>query len=137
MAGILYYDSNNSGGDWWLKEKDWDALAAAGWNVHWAHLDPKIWNGSQPVAGCYDKEKMLTPIPKTHLKYMGAFARSCAKRFESMEQGIEEFAKVAKQNPEDLGCSCCGPPHNFEWYDDNGSTKYFDHDFYPEEWEEG
>jgi len=34
--GILYYDSNNSGGSWWLKDEDWKALEEAGWTVHWA-----------------------------------------------------------------------------------------------------
>jgi hypothetical protein len=29
------YSSNNSGGYWWLKDKDWQALEDAGWYVHW------------------------------------------------------------------------------------------------------
>lgn len=37
MSGILSYGSNNSGGRWWLKDKDWEALEDAGWTVHWSH----------------------------------------------------------------------------------------------------
>jgi hypothetical protein len=29
------YESNNSGGDWWLSDKDWRNLEAAGWVVAW------------------------------------------------------------------------------------------------------
>ncbi len=35
------YDSNNSGGYWWLKLSDWQALEAAGWEVEW-----KEWLGA-------------------------------------------------------------------------------------------
>lgn len=36
------YDSNNSGGSWWLKDSHWRALEAAGWKVQWAHLEKKF-----------------------------------------------------------------------------------------------
>jgi hypothetical protein len=29
------YSSNNSGGSWWLKDKDWYTLEKAGWKVEW------------------------------------------------------------------------------------------------------
>lgn len=29
----IEYSQNNSGGSWWLDDKDWDALQAAGWDV--------------------------------------------------------------------------------------------------------
>jgi hypothetical protein len=31
----LEYDSNNSGGRWWLGDQDWKNLEDAGWTVHW------------------------------------------------------------------------------------------------------
>lgn len=34
----IEYRSNNSGGDWWLTLKDWQALEAAGWRVEWEQL---------------------------------------------------------------------------------------------------
>jgi len=32
------YDSNNSGGGWWLSLDDWKALEKAGWEVEWAEF---------------------------------------------------------------------------------------------------
>lgn len=32
---IVEYSSNNSGGSWWLSDKHWLALEAAGWRVEW------------------------------------------------------------------------------------------------------
>lgn len=32
------YEATNSGGDWWLKDKDWKALEGAGWHVEWGGL---------------------------------------------------------------------------------------------------
>ena len=29
------YESNNSGGSWWLKDEDWIAMEKAGWDVGW------------------------------------------------------------------------------------------------------
>lgn len=37
MTVQLFYDSNNSGGSWWLKDEDWVSLEDAGWIVHWIH----------------------------------------------------------------------------------------------------
>jgi len=36
------YSSNNSGGSWWLSDKDWLALEEAGWEVEW-----KDWLGAK------------------------------------------------------------------------------------------
>ncbi len=35
MSGWIEYDSNNSGGGWWLNDTDWKALEEAGWHVDW------------------------------------------------------------------------------------------------------
>jgi hypothetical protein len=32
---IIEYDSNNSGGDWWLTDEDWKNLEKGGWKVEW------------------------------------------------------------------------------------------------------
>lgn len=40
----ITYDSNNSGGSWWLTENDWKKLEEAGWKVEW-----KDWSGSGPT----------------------------------------------------------------------------------------
>lgn len=33
MSGILHYDSNNSGGSFWLSPENWQDLVAAGWEI--------------------------------------------------------------------------------------------------------
>jgi len=30
---VIKYDSNNSGGTWWIEDKHWRALEKAGWHV--------------------------------------------------------------------------------------------------------
>ena len=35
--GILLYNSNNSGGRWWLNDEQWENLEDNGWVVHWYH----------------------------------------------------------------------------------------------------
>lgn len=111
MSGILCYDSNNSGGSWWLRVEDWEALERAGWNVHWGDR-------------VYDKEQMLLPVPREGKTWLGAEAMSAAKKFKNAPEGVKEWEKVTGQNAADQGCNCCGNPHNFEWHDDDGSVAY-------------
>lgn len=98
----LLYDSNNSGGKWWLKDADWKALEQAGWTVLWAK--EKI-----GVAADYN-----TFLDKDG-RYMGALATKAAKQFESAKEGIAEWERVTGQDAGDEGCHCCGCPHNFEF----------------------
>lgn len=114
MSGILVYDSNNSGGDWWLDEKDWDALERAGWTVHW--IQPNS-GGALAVSGSeYEFERLLLPKEKSGVKWLGAKACSAAKKFPDRRTGVKEWARVTGENPADLGCGCCGPPHSFVWH---------------------
>lgn len=117
MKGILEYDSNNSGGDWWLSDDDWKALDAAGWNVHWG--------GRRFYTD--DPAELLTPQEASDLKgqpfapdeegrWLGALAMSCAKAFESPEEGIAEWERITGQDSNAVGCPCCGPPHNFYFH---------------------
>lgn len=94
---LVEYNSNNSGGRWWLKDEDWDALEAEGWQVDWV-CDPE----SNPGI----------PFMKGE-RWLGSLASHARKRFDSMRQGIKEWERVTKKNATDIGCSCCGPPHNF------------------------
>lgn len=103
MKKVLKYDSNNSGGTWWLSEKDWDALAEAGWTVHWGKRN-------------YNDDPLTHDIPKNQAKpRLGALAMSAAKAFETAQEGVAEWENLTGQNAEDLGCGCCGPPHSFEF----------------------
>lgn len=78
------YLTNNSGGDWWLEDKDWKALEKAGWTVKWK-----------------DKE------------FLDAKATEAYKECDSVEDAMDDFQKVTGQDPEAEGCECCGQPHYF------------------------
>lgn len=99
------YSSNNSGGDWWLEDKDWKALEAAGWEVDW-----------------YANEKdPFTRRAYPDGRFLGALA-SHAKRYGlSLKMAIAEWEDITGQNSEDQGCHCCGSPHGFYMYDENGA----------------
>lgn len=82
---IIEYSSNNSGGDWWLKDEDWRSLESAGWKVQWL------------------KERWL-----------GAIAISASKEFDSIDAAVDEFESITGQDANEEGGPCCGYPHNFE-----------------------
>lgn len=90
----ISYSSNNSGGDWWLKDKDWYALEKAGWKVEWFKDDKD---------GIYGNNK----------RWLGALASRATKDFDSIEDARSEFERITGQNADDEGCDCCGQPHNF------------------------
>jgi hypothetical protein len=92
---IVKYSSNNSGGDWWLDDKDWHALEAAGWKVEWFKDDKDL----QFIDG--DK------------RFLGALATYASKEFPYLEDGIKEWEQITGQDAEDKGCECCGQPHYF------------------------
>ena len=77
------YDSNNSGGDWWLTDDDWKKLEGAGWTVNWE---------SEP--------------------FLGALARSATKMCESRREAVHSFEAVTGQDVDERGCDCCGKPHS-------------------------
>jgi hypothetical protein len=75
------FSHNNSGGRWWLKDKDWKALEKAGWTVDWF------------------KDQRL-----------GALASNASKDFPTLKAAVEEWEKVTGQDFFDEGCNCCGSP---------------------------
>lgn len=78
------YESNNSGGSWWLTTEDWKNLEKAGWVVDWL-----------------DKP------------FLNAAAREATYECLSLEEAQESFRKVTGQSPFEEGCPCCGQPHQF------------------------
>lgn len=92
---VITYRSNNSGGDWWLKDEDWLRLEAAGWKVSWA-------KDSEFLSGARKRDRWL-----------GALAVAASKEFGTREEAIEEWASVTGKDPHALGCECCGRPHEF------------------------
>jgi len=87
----INYHANNSGGGWWLKDEDWKHLEKAGWHVEW--------------------------IPERSL---GALAKEASKEVNSIGDALKEFEQITGQDVSDEGCNCCGPPHNFNWENDDG-----------------
>lgn len=123
----ITYTSNNSGGGWRLKDKDWKALEKAGWYILWGgqyfcHSDLNIFGKPEDKPEPCDKEDSC----KGHRKYdkwtesknnrhLGALAKEAWKEFDTIKEAIEEFEKITKQDVTDEGCNCCGCPHTFEW----------------------
>ena len=103
----INYTSNNSGGDWWLKDEHWRALEEAGWNVQW-HKD------SPEYLKLIDAE--------------GRWLRSLATRASrdglSVKDAVTEWERITGQDACDEGCGCCGPPHSFSWTNDDGTRDY-------------
>jgi hypothetical protein len=117
---LITYDSNNSGGRWWLKDEDWLALEEAGWKVDWA----KDWPNDRINYGDYKKSGRDTveeTIPGSKKKrvvespdrYLGALAREASKEVASFREGIAEWERITGEDATALGCSCCGTPHSF------------------------
>jgi len=99
------YDSNNSGGSWWLKDKDWKDLEEAGWHVHWAKD-----RSSDTI--------FYREIKKTG-RWLGALATSACTDIDAKDSNEAKriaqikWEGVTGKNGDEEGCSCCGQPHNF------------------------
>jgi len=107
---LVEYSSNNSGGNWWLKDEHWHALEAAGWKVEW-FKDDLFYKNSESV--------------KENGRWLRALAARAEKEFPSFKEGIAEWEQVTGQDSSVLGCSCCGPPHSFGAEDDKGHFEYY------------
>jgi hypothetical protein len=118
MGVVVTYDSNNSGGSWWLDSKDWEALEEAGWNVHWVAKGE--YGYSRPSVSY---ENPLVPCPRTKgEEWLGGEAMSAAKEFDNPADAIPEWERLTGECASDpgCGCGCCGPPHSFSYEDDTG-----------------
>lgn len=89
------YTSNNSGGDWWLTDEDWFALAAAGWNVKWV-AEQEFY---QRFGGPTDR-------------WLGALAKEATRDLPEA-QAIAEWEQITGKYAGAEGCPCCGEPHFF------------------------
>lgn len=98
----MEYSSNNSGGDWWLTDKDWRHLEKAGWEVAWLKDDG-----------------FHTPMLDSEGRWLGALAKSARRYGVSERVAIAEWEEITGQLESDEGCHCCGSPHNFYAYDEN------------------
>lgn len=126
--GVLVYDSNNSGGSWWLSDKVWQKLADAGWSVHWVRPNPdpnpRFASLKETLTGVYSDDPTAQvegdfgsyEWAKDH-RWLGAVATSCAKAGPDPNELLREWEEITGQDSADEGCNCCGRPHNFEWHD--------------------
>ena len=97
------YSSNNSGGSWWLDDKDWYALEEAGWEVDWIRNEDRLFKDNDPT------------------RFLGALATSAKRYGLSLKMAKAEFEDITGANADDDGCSCCGQPHSFYAYDSEGN----------------
>jgi hypothetical protein len=103
----IEYSSNNSGGDWWLKDEDWKVLEKAGWVVNWAA------NQTEGI-GKADKDG----------RWLGALATEATREGLSRRMAIAEWEEITGQFESEEGCPCCGNPHSFTFYDDDGKMQF-------------
>lgn len=128
------YSSNNSGGQWWLSDEDWYKLEKGGWIVAWKHLDYQYnENGSYvrnkdgtpklvPFKDSNNKYKVLRPVRGEDGQYrsFGALATTAYRIGLPLRQAALEWEQLTGHDSTDAGCNCCGQPHTFTEYDDNG-----------------
>lgn len=98
----VHYDSNNSGGGWWLSDEDWFNLEKAGWVVHWAK-DKKFYGGRS--------------LADEDGRWLGALATGAHRDGLPEELAVAEWMYVTGENADAEGCPCCGSPHYF-WEED-------------------
>lgn len=134
------YGSNNSGGEWWLSDEQWRALELAGWEVVWGGMyfcrtrfnlgrkrpaylgdaDPCANSGACPghrLARSYAEALELGD----DARWLGALAMSAFLRgATSLRDAAKQWERVTGMDATDAGCQCCGQPHTFTLYDDNG-----------------
>lgn len=93
------YSSNNSGGSWWLNDQDWLALEEAGWEVLWSRNNEFHGNAE---------------------RWLGALATSAIRRGLPLREAVDEWERITNCSSTDAGCPCCGKPHYFTEYTDEG-----------------
>jgi len=133
----IEYNSNNSGGSWWLTDEDWWKLENAGWNVKWAsHEKPskdceyckgtgKFLKTEQGICSSYPKgTRCFYCLYSENGRYLGALAKSATLKCNSITEALQSFEKVTGQSVTDEGCNCCGSPHSFDWNDEKGEYNY-------------
>lgn len=125
----IEYETNNSGGSWWIGDEEWLALEKAGWRVIWGgkyfckskySLAQKPEHKPEPCKtneGCPGHRKCdsLEEVDQHDYRFLGAAAQAAEKEFETPGDAMREFEKITGQDVSDDGCNCCGAPHIFSW----------------------
>jgi hypothetical protein len=129
--GLLEYSSNNSGGNFWLTDKDWKNLEKAGWIVHWVHDsddpshthagDEDDWADHQHRHSYTDP---LVPSVWNGERWLEAAATTAAIATDDPDKAVEEFERITGRDVSAKGCSCCGSPHSFAYTDLNDTLHF-------------
>jgi hypothetical protein len=90
--GYITMCENNSGGSFWLTEKNYEDLLALGWE------------GKGPDSNDRYKDRVLI------------------NRVLSRRMALAQFEDVTGYSPDEEGCECCGQPFYFAEYDDEGKS---------------
>lgn len=112
----ITYSSNNSGGNWWLKDEDWFNLEKAGWKIEWYPLTTGYdKNGHVMIDenGLPDLFEDSCGVGIEDGRLVGALADSAYRFGLTMRQAIKEWENITGKDADAKGCSCCGSPHNF------------------------
>ena len=123
---FVEYSSNNSGGSWWLQDRDWDALAEAGWHVvppgHYVDFESLDGDGVPLIkeSGGGMFASMISEDDEGVVRYMGAKATCAFVVGKSLREAVENWEEVTGMSADEPGCHCCGNPHGFTEYDDAG-----------------
>lgn len=129
-VGYVEYQSNDSGGEWWLKDEDWENLEKAGWKVQWVTLE-EARDKNEKIVLEGDGTPKLIPISEKNKRFnrkdedgvwrfLGAAATNAYRSGLSLQEVINEWESIVQMDADALGCSCCRPPHCFAEYDNNG-----------------
>lgn len=123
----IEYNTNNSGGSFWLTTAQWVALEKAGWRVYWVsekNGDTYLFDDGDFIR---DETGMPVQAETDSTKagsWLGAKAMSACLSGVTLEKAIEQWEEITGQAADAPGCFCCGQPHNFIEYDDNGKIRY-------------
>ncbi len=104
---IVEYSTNNSGGSYWLKKADWQALQEAGWLIMDFNNATYGANGNHVP----DKDGLPTVSHPAELEN----AHYAYKKFDTIQDALGEFESLTGQDVSEEGCNCCGAPHSFVW----------------------
>ena len=107
---LIEYNTNNSGGDWWLSDQDWVALEDAGWEVAWVGKEKNKFTGLDTF---WDYGNPRPNDFATAPRFLGTIAHSARKDFPTENMAKAEWEALLTKNPDVEGCSCCGQPHYF------------------------
>lgn len=120
---LVEYDSNNSGGDWWLKDEDWEKLEKAGWLVQRAGQE-FVFNDKSNYLKDKDGFPTFTENDKDATYLNSKYRQHAWKKFETIQEAITEFEEITGANVSDEGCNCCGSPHSFNWSEEGKKDDY-------------